>query len=48
MTGNADQTFLGMMILHHQGAAKAVLLYGKDPQVKRLAQDIQHRRRLQK
>jgi len=43
MTGNADQDFLAMMIPHHQGAvdaAKAVLLYGKDPQVKRLAQEI--------
>jgi uncharacterized protein (DUF305 family) len=43
MTGNADQDFLAMMVPHHQGAvdaAKAVLLYGKDPQVKRLAQEI--------
>ena len=43
VTGNADQDFLAMMIPHHQGAvdaAKAVLLYGKDPQVKRLAQEI--------
>ena len=43
MTGNADQDFLSMMIPHHQGAvdaAKAVLLYGKDLQVKRLAQEI--------
>ena len=59
MTGNADQDFLAMMIPHHQGAvdaAKAVLLYGKDPQVKRLAQEIlteqaleiEYMRRLQK
>ncbi len=43
MTGSADQDFLGMMIPHQQGAvdaAKAVLLYGRDPQVKRLAQEI--------
>ena len=59
MTGNADQDVLAMMIPHHQGAvdaAKAVLLYGKDPQVKRLAQEIlteqaleiEYLRRLQK
>ena len=42
-TGDADQDFVTMMIPHHQGAidmAKALLLYGKNPQVRRLAQEI--------
>nr|WP_237427595.1 DUF305 domain-containing protein [Deinococcus xianganensis] len=42
-SGNPDRDFLTMMIPHHQGAvdaAKAELLYGKDPQVRRLAQEI--------
>ena len=42
-TGDPDQDFVGMMIPHHQGAidmAKAILLYGKDPQMRRLAQEI--------
>ena len=42
-TGNADRNFLIIIIPHHQSAVdapKAVLLYGKDPQVKRLAQEI--------
>ena len=58
-SGGADRDFAAMMIPHHQGAvdaAKAVLLYGKDPQVKRLAQEIlteqaleiEYMRRLQK
>jgi uncharacterized protein (DUF305 family) len=41
--GEADHDFVTMMIPHHQGAvdmAKALLLYGKDPQVRRLAQEI--------
>lgn len=43
MTGNADDDFAAMMIPHHQGAvdmAKVELLYGKDPALKRLAQEI--------
>jgi uncharacterized protein (DUF305 family) len=42
-TGEPDHDFVTMMIPHHQGAidmAKAVLLYGKDPQLRRLAQEI--------
>ena len=42
-SGDADHDFVTMMIPHHQGAidmAKAVLLYGKDPQMRRLAQEI--------
>jgi len=38
-----DRDFVTMMIPHHQGAidmAKAILLYGKDEQLKRLAQEI--------
>ena len=41
--GEPDHDFVTMMIPHHQGAidmAKAVLLYGKDPQMRRLAQEI--------
>ena len=41
--GEADHDFVRMMIPHHQGAidmAKALLLYGKDPQMRRLAQEI--------
>lgn len=43
LTGDADRDFLAGMIPHHQGAidmAEVVLKYGKDPQVKKLAQDI--------
>src|SRR5262245_56078059 len=43
MTGDPDHDFSAMMIPHHQGAvdmAKTVLLYGKDPVLKRLAQEI--------
>ena len=42
-TGDPDRDFVTMMIPHHQGAidmAKALLLYGKDPQLRRLAQEI--------
>jgi uncharacterized protein (DUF305 family) len=43
MTGNPDHDFAAMMIPHHQGAidmAKAELLYGRDPVLRRLAQEI--------
>ena len=42
-TGDPDSDFVNMMIPHHQGAidmAKAQLLSGKDPQIRRLAQEI--------
>src|SRR5215813_2152884 len=42
-SGDADYDFVTMMITHHQGAidmAKALLLYSKDPQMRRLAQEI--------
>jgi uncharacterized protein (DUF305 family) len=42
-TGNPDHDFATMMIPHHQGAidmAKAQLLYGRDPVLRRLAQEI--------
>jgi uncharacterized protein (DUF305 family) len=42
-TGDPDRDFVAMMIPHHQGAidmAKVLLLYGKDEQLKRLAQEI--------
>jgi uncharacterized protein (DUF305 family) len=43
MNGNVDHDFATMMIPHHQGAidmAKAELNYGKDPVMRRLAQEI--------
>ncbi len=43
LTGDADRDFLAGMVPHHQGAidmAEVVLKYGKDPKVKKLAQDI--------
>ncbi len=43
MTGDPDHDFAAMMIPHHQGAvdmAKAQLLYGKNPVLRRLAQEI--------
>jgi uncharacterized protein (DUF305 family) len=43
MNGDVDHDFAAMMIPHHQGAidmAKAELLYGKDPVMRRLAQEI--------
>lgn len=42
-TGNPDVDFAHGMIPHHQGAidmAKVVLKYGKDPEMKKLAEDI--------
>jgi pimeloyl-ACP methyl ester carboxylesterase len=41
--GNADHDFASMMIPHHHGAidmAKSELIYGKDPVMRRLAQEI--------
>src|SRR5271157_5715340 len=43
MNGNVDHDFAAMMIPHHQGAidmAKAELIYGTDPVMRRLAQEI--------
>src|ERR1700676_246231 len=43
MNGNVDHDFAAMMMPHHQGAidmAKAELIYGKDPVMRRLAQEI--------
>jgi len=43
MNGNADHDFASMMIPHHKGAidmAKAELIYGKNPMMRRLAQEI--------
>jgi hypothetical protein len=43
MNGNSDHDFAAMMMPHHQGAidmAKAELIYGKDPVMKRLAEEI--------
>ena len=42
-SGNDDIDFVKLMLPHHQAAidmAKAELLYGKDPQMRRLAQEI--------
>jgi len=42
-SGNDDVDFTRLMLPHHQAAidmAKAELLYGKDPQMRRLAQEI--------
>jgi len=42
-SGNADVDFVKGMIPHHQGAidmAKTVLAFGKDPEVKKLAEEI--------
>ena len=42
-TGNADLDFVAGMIAHHQGAvemAKIVIQYGKDPSVRKLADEI--------
>jgi uncharacterized protein (DUF305 family) len=43
MNGDADHDFCTMMIPHHQGAidmAEAELLYGKNPVIRRLAEEI--------
>src|SRR6202047_3171909 len=43
MNGNCDHDFATMMMPHHQGAidmAKAELIYGKDPVMRRLAEEI--------
>jgi uncharacterized protein (DUF305 family) len=43
MNGNADHDFAAMMMPHHQGAidmARSELSYGKDPDMRRLAEKI--------
>ena len=43
LTGDVDHDFVQMMVPHHQGAidmAVAELRYGRDPQLKRIAQEI--------
>ena len=42
-SGNSDVDFVTLMLPHHQAAidmAKTQLLYGQDPQMRRLAQEI--------
>jgi uncharacterized protein (DUF305 family) len=42
-SGNADIDFLAMMVPHHEGAvemARLVLIHGRDPLTRRLAEDI--------
>ncbi len=42
-TGQPDSDFLAMMIPHHEGAvdmARLVLIHGRDPMVRQLAEDI--------
>ncbi|KPF59687.1 MAG: DUF305 domain-containing protein [Alphaproteobacteria bacterium] len=43
LTGNADVDFVQGMIPHHQGAidmAKIVLEHGKDPEIRKLAEEV--------
>ena len=43
MTGDTDRDFAAMMIDHHQGAidmAKAELEHGKDPEMRKMAEEI--------
>lgn len=43
MNGSVDHDFAAMMVPHHEGAiemAKAELSFGKDPTMRRLAQEI--------
>jgi uncharacterized protein (DUF305 family) len=43
LTGDADHDFAQSMIPHHQGAidmARIVLEHGKDPEIRKLAQDV--------
>lgn len=42
-SGDSDEDFVALMLPHHQAAidmAKAELINGKDPQIRRLAQEI--------
>jgi len=42
-SGNSDVDFVKMMLPHHKAAidmAKTQLMYGKDPEMRRLAQEI--------
>jgi uncharacterized protein (DUF305 family) len=42
-TGDVDRDFVAMMVAHHQGAvdmAQAFLRYGRNEQLRRLAQEI--------